>query len=84
MKKLRTTKKFNEISVNYNGVYYFPMDMTTSNKREGKEYSLQGVFYSGKWRQDTFYIDRELKEKIINSLPKKYKDRFYRIKPINF
>jgi len=40
-------------------VHFFPND----TKYSGGRNEIQGVFFDGKWRQDTFYLsDRELNE----------------------
>ena len=57
----RKSTKFDEISVCYDGVYYFTKGLKKSNKRENKPYQVEGVYYRGKWHQDTFYITEELK-----------------------
>ena len=64
-KKPVKNAKFKD-SLYYDGVYYFPNDIRDSTVREGKPFEIQGVFYSGKWYQDTFYIDAELKELLTN------------------
>jgi len=53
--------KFGELSIYIKGVYYFPHDIKESNVRENRPYEVQGVFYSGKWYQDTFYITSDFK-----------------------
>ena len=67
--KPRVSYKFGTMSLYYDGVYYFPEDIKESDKREGKPFEIQGVFYSGKWMQDTFYLTKEIKELLINSAP---------------
>jgi hypothetical protein len=59
--KPKKSKKFGEISLYYDGIYYFTSSIKESNKREGKPFEIQGVFYTGKWCQDTFYIDTNFK-----------------------
>ena len=66
--KPRKTNKFGEISLYYDGIYYFPKDIKDSNKRDSRQFEIQGVFYRGKWRQDTFYITKEFKEFLIKNL----------------
>lgn len=66
IKKPVKSNRFKD-SLYYNGIYYFPKDIKESDKREGKPFEIQGVFYSGKWMQDTFYINSELKELLNNS-----------------
>jgi hypothetical protein len=65
---MNNTTKFGAISLYYEGIYYFPSDIKKSNKREGKPFEIQGVFYSHKWYQDTFYITAELKNFLLNSI----------------
>lgn len=56
------SNKFGSISLYYDGVYYFVEDIkVNTNKNNSKPYIIQGVFYSGKWRQETFYITEEFK-----------------------
>ena len=43
-------------------------DIKESNKREGKPFEIQGVFYRGKWYQDTFYITKEDFVFLLNAL----------------
>jgi hypothetical protein len=64
--KLIKSNKFGKISLYYNGIYYFPNDIKPSDKREGNQFEIQVVFFSGKWLQDTFYITKEFKE-FLNS-----------------
>ena len=54
--------KFGELSIYIKGVFYFPYDIKKSNVRENRPYEVQGVFYSGKWLQDTFYITNDFKD----------------------
>lgn len=61
----RKSNKFDSPSLYYDGVYYFLEDLMPSDRAEGKQYSIQGVYYRGKWRQDTFYITEELKDLLI-------------------
>lgn len=63
--KLRKSYKFDVLSLLYKGVYYFPSDIEKSEKRKDKPYEIQGVFYSGKWKQDTFYITEQFKEMLM-------------------
>ena len=65
MNKPRKSYKFDSPSLYYKGVYYFTNDIKDSRKRADKPYEIQGVFYQGKWYQDTFYITRELKDILI-------------------
>ena len=66
--KPKKTDKFGAISLYYDGVYYFPSDIKESNKRDGKPYEIQGVFYEGKWRQDTFYITNDFREFLLSHI----------------
>jgi len=66
--KPRKSNKFGAISLYYDGVYYFPSDIKESDKRENKPFEIQGVYYRGKWHQDTFYITNEFKEFLLNAL----------------
>lgn len=66
--KPRKSMKFGELSLYYDGVYYFPKDIKESDKREGKTFEIQGVYYDGKWYQDTFFIDNELKQLLTKQL----------------
>ena len=64
----RKSNKFGAMSLYYDGVYYFPSDIKESDKRENKPFEIQGVYYRGKWYQDTFYITNEFKEFLLNAL----------------
>lgn len=55
----RKTHKFGDLSLYYDRKYYFPGDIKPSDKREGRPWEIQVVFYDGKWRQDTFYCTDE-------------------------
>ena len=66
--KPRKSNKFRTMSLYYDGIYYFPSDIKNSDKREGKPFEIQGVYYRGKWYQDTFYITNEFKELLLNAL----------------
>lgn len=66
--KPRQSNKFGAMSLYYDGVYYFPSDIKESDKREDKPFEIQGVYYSGKWYQDTFYITNDFKEFLLNAL----------------
>ena len=64
----RKSYKFGTLSLYDDGMYYFPKDIKPSDKREGKPFEIQVVFYQGKWYQDTFYISEELKNLLLNSV----------------
>jgi hypothetical protein len=64
----RKSNKFGALSLYYDGVYYFPSDIKESDKREGKPFEIQVVYYQGKWYQDTMYITNEFKEFLLNTL----------------
>lgn len=66
--KPRKSNKFGTISLYYDGVYYFPSEIKESDKREGRPFEIQGVYYDGKWRQDTMYITNDFKDLILNAL----------------
>ena len=66
--KPKKSNRFGAVSLYYDGVYYFPSDIKESDKREGKPFEIQGVFYRGKWFQDTFYITNEFREVLLNAL----------------
>lgn len=59
---MKLSKKFDVPSVYYDGRYYFPEDAEPLKKKD--RYSIQVVYYSGKWRQDTSYISTEKYNKI--------------------
>lgn len=72
----RISKKFDVPSIYIDGKYYFPQDIK-ENKRKGetnqircniklgdvndKPYSIEVVYYNGKWFQDTHYITEKMK-----------------------
>ena len=61
--KPRKSKQFGSLSLYYDGVHYFPGDIKpNANPKNDKPFEIQGVFYQGKWRQDTFYITEEFKQ----------------------
>lgn len=64
----KKSNKFGEISLYYDGVYYFPSDIKESDKREDRPFEIQVVYYSGKWYQSTFYITKDFKEFLLNVL----------------
>ena len=64
----RKSKKFGTLSLYYDGVYYFPSDIKPSDKREGNPFEIQVVYYDGKWYQDTFFITKDFKEFLLNSM----------------
>ena len=66
--KPKKSNKFGAMSLYYDGVYYFPSDIKESDKRDGKPFEIQGVYYRGKWYQDTFYITNDFKEFLLNAL----------------
>ena len=66
--KPKKSNKFGSVSLYYDGVYYFPSDIKESDKREGKPFEIQGVYYRGKWYQDTFYITKDFKVFLLNAL----------------
>ena len=64
---MRKSKKFNSPSIYHEGVYYFPEDIIENkNPKNPKPFEIQGVFYRGKWRQDSFYITEEFKNLLLN------------------
>lgn len=64
--KPRKSYKFGSLSLYYDGRYYFPSDIKETNKKDGRPFEIQVVFYTGKWYQDTVYITKEFKEFILN------------------
>ena len=66
--KPKKSNKFGAMSLYYDGIYYFPSDIKGSDKRDGKSFEIQGVYYRGKWYQDTFYITNEFREFLLNAL----------------
>lgn len=62
----KKSMQFGSLSLYYDGVHYFPSDIKQSNVREGKPFEIQGVYYSGKWRQDTFYITGDFKAFLLS------------------
>jgi hypothetical protein len=65
--KPKKSNKFGAMSLYYDGVNYFPSDIKESDKRVDKPYEIQGVYYRGKWYQDTFYITNEFREFLVNA-----------------
>jgi hypothetical protein len=66
--KPRKSNKFDELSLYYEGVYYFTKEIRKSNTREKKPFEIQGVYYQGKWYQDTFYITEQFKNFLLNNI----------------
>ena len=66
--KPKKSNKFGTMSLYYDGVYYFPYDIKESDKREGKPFEIQGVYFRGKWYQDTFYITKDFKDFLLNAI----------------
>ena len=66
--KPKKSNKFGSISLYYDGIYYFPSDIKKSDKRDGKPFEIQVVYYGGKWYQDTRYITEDFKEFLLNAL----------------
>lgn len=66
--KPKKSNKFGSVSLYYDGVYYFPSDIKESDKREDKPFEIQGVYYRGKWYQDTFYITKDFKVFLLNAI----------------
>tara|TARA_R110000772_G_scaffold109083_1_gene212284 strand:+ start:1271 stop:1501 length:231 start_codon:yes stop_codon:yes gene_type:complete len=62
------SNRFGAISMYWQGVHYFPGDIKESNKRNGRPFEIQGVYFRGKLYQDTFYITKEVKDLLIESL----------------
>tara|TARA_R110000823_G_scaffold206627_11_gene337321 strand:+ start:2928 stop:5153 length:2226 start_codon:yes stop_codon:yes gene_type:complete len=74
--KPKISKKFDNVSLYYKGVYYFPNDIIKSDKRENKPFQIQGVYYNKsrqKWMQDTFYISKDFKEFLLDNYKQKPK-----------
>lgn len=69
MKTPRKSYKFDVMSLYFDGKYYFPDDIAPNPRSEKKNdypmydkpYTIQAVYYQGKWYQDTFYITEEFK-----------------------
>ena len=66
--KPKKSLKFGDLSLYYDGIYYFPKDIKESEKRENLPFEIQGVYYSHKWYQDTFYITEDFKNFLIQSI----------------
>ena len=69
LNKPRKSNKFPSKSLYYDGRYYFFEDIKeTDNKfriEQGKPFEIQVVYYSYKWMQDTFYIDKEFRDFLL-------------------
>jgi len=67
--KPRKSDRFGSKSLYYDGKYYFFEDIKqTENKfriEQGKPFEIQVVYYSYKWYQDTFYIDKEFRDFLL-------------------
>ena len=69
---MKISNKYDVPSVAYKGVNYFPQDKSQTVKINGVDKkSIEGIAYiRGKLRQDTFYINPELFEKLKTKLEK--------------
>ena len=65
LNKPRKSNKFPSKSLYYDGRYYFFEDIKESNTRQDKPFEIQVVYYSYKWIQDTFYIDKEFRDFLL-------------------
>ena len=65
LNKPRKSNKFPSKSLYYDGRYYFFEDIKESNNRKDKPFEIQVVYYSYKWMQDTFYIDKEFRDFLL-------------------
>ena len=65
LNKPRKSNKFPSKSLYYDGRYYFFEDIKESNNRKDKPFEIQVVYYSYKWMQDTFYIDKESRDFLL-------------------
>ena len=65
LNKPRKSNKFPSNSLYYDGRYYFFEDIKESNNRKDKPFEIQVVYYSYKWMQDTFYIDKEFRDFLL-------------------
>ena len=63
--KPRKSNRFGSKSLYYDGKYYFFEDIKESNNRQDKPFEIQVVYYSYKWMQDTFYIDKEFRDFLL-------------------
>ena len=63
--KPRKSNRFGSKSLYYDGKYYFFEDIKESNNRQDKPFEIQVVYYSYKWFQDTFYIDKEFRDFLL-------------------
>lgn len=61
--KPRKSNKFPKKSLYYDGKYYFFEDIVQTEDKA--KFEIQVVYYSHKWYQDTFYIDREFRDFLL-------------------
>lgn len=58
----KKSTRFGEPSIYWKGIHYFPNDIKeNSNPARIEPYTIQAVYFSGKWTQDTIYISIEFK-----------------------
>jgi len=57
----KKSNKFGTMSLYYDGVYYFPSDIKESDKRDGKPFEIQGVYYKGNGIKILFILQKTLK-----------------------
>lgn len=55
----RRTRRFGALSLYYDGMYYFPGDIVPNENNPERPWTIQVVYYHGKWRQDTHYCTDE-------------------------
>lgn len=66
--KPRKSYKFGDLSLYYDGRYYFVGDIKDSDRHPEGPYEIQVVYFQGKWYQDGTYITKEFKQFLLDSL----------------
>ena len=65
----KKSNKFESKSLYYQGKYYFFEKIATTENEfrieQGKPFEIEVVYYSYKWIQDTFYIDKEFRDFLL-------------------
>jgi len=66
--KFMLSNRFNEVSVCFKGIYYFPLDIKKYKLKDGAvKKGIQAVFNDrGKLRQDTFYKTEEFLKELFD------------------
>ena len=62
------SNRFGTVSLYFNKIHYFPHSIKDSTNRENKPFEIQVIYDDGKLRQDTFYINSEFRNFLLNNI----------------